>query len=67
MAMPAERVVALCELAAHNLKEDLHLIESGSLEIRIFGQDVTTQHEARLRAHLSRVMEIIDGCGCQCA
>ena len=67
MTMTANRVVALCEQAAYFLREDLNLLEAGQLKLQLFGADVTEQHADRMKAHLSRLQEIIDGCGCHCA
>lgn len=47
MTMTANRVVALCEQAVHYLREDLSLIEAGSMEIHLFGHDVTNEHAVR--------------------
>ena len=64
--MPANRVIALCEQAAYFLREDLALIESGDLKLRLFDADVTDEQAGRMKANLSRLEEIIDGCGCHC-
>jgi hypothetical protein len=66
MTMVANRVVALCEQAAYFLREDLTLIESGDLKLQLFGADVTEEQATRMRASLSRLQEIVDGCGCHC-
>jgi hypothetical protein len=66
MTMPANRVVALCEQAAYFLREDLTLIENGDLKLTLFGADVSKEQAARMRANLSRLDEIVNGCGCHC-
>ena len=66
MTMTANRVVALCEQAAYFLLEDLTLIETGDLKLQMFGTDVSEDQAERMRANLSRLQEIIDGCGCHC-
>ena len=66
MTMPANRVVALCEQNAYFLREDLALIEAGDLKLLLFGADVTEEQADRMRASISRLQEIVDGCGCHC-
>jgi|1186.fasta_scaffold23976_2 hypothetical protein len=66
MAMTANRVVALCEQAAYFLREDLSLIDDGSVKFELFGADVTEEQAGRMRANLSRLEEVIEGCGCHC-
>ena len=66
MTMPANRVVAICERAAFFIREDLELIDSGHLKLALFGVDVTQEQAARIRARLSEIEEIIEGCGCHC-
>ena len=67
MPMKEYRVVALCEQAAYFLREDLNLVEGGNLTFALFGTDVTDEHAGRMRATLSRLDEIIEGCGCDYA
>lgn len=64
--MKAERVVRLCRENAEVLKEDLALMKAGRLRAEALGFDATEQQMARLKANLSRLQEIIDGCGCDC-
>jgi hypothetical protein len=66
MTMTANRVTALCEQASYFLREDLTLIEAGHLKLELFGSDVTVEQANRMKANLSRLEEIIDGCGCDC-
>ena len=66
MAIADARVVELCSQNAYVLKEDLALMESGSIKIQVFGADATKEQAARLRANLSRLQEIIDGFGGDC-
>ena len=66
MVMAAARVVELCAQNAYVLKEDLALMESGAIKIHVFGADATEEQAGRLRANLSRLQEIIGGCGCDC-
>jgi hypothetical protein len=62
MTISANRVVALCERAAYFMREDLTLIESGHLKLQLFGADVTQEHADRMKARLSLLEEVIDGC-----
>jgi hypothetical protein len=67
MQISPNRVLALCEQAAYFLREDLSLIENGDLKLVLFGADVTDEQADRMRANLSRLQEIIDGCGGACS
>lgn len=62
--LTAERVVALCELNAHSIREELILMDAGELKIHLRGEDVTEKENLRLRANLSRLLEIVEGCRC---
>jgi hypothetical protein len=64
--MMANRVVALCERNLHVLDEDLALIDSGQLNLEMYGADVSQELAKRLRRNRWRLQEIIDGCGCHC-
>ena len=66
MAMTADRVVKLCEQGATAIREDMALIEAGQLTFQSPLGDVTPAHLARMRAALSCLQDIIDGCGCDC-
>jgi len=67
MTMAANRVVQLCDQSAALIREDLKLIESGAIKIVAANDaDVSDEQIAHLRANLSRLQEIIDGCGCDC-
>lgn len=57
--MAANRVTALCEQAAHFLREDLTLIESGDLKLQLFGADVMEEQAERMRAHLARLEDCV--------
>ena len=68
MAMDAARVVELCNRSAAAIREDMALIEAGALKWQTEAeQDVSRQQLARMRAVLSFLQEIIDGCGCDCS
>lgn len=66
MNMTANSVVALCEQGAYYIREDLKLAESGKLKFQMMGTDVTDEYVARMKSVLSRLQEIVDGCGCHC-
>jgi hypothetical protein len=66
MTMEANRVVALCEQVAYFLREDLTLIDADHLRLQLFGADVTQEQADRMTTNLSRLEEIIEGCGCHC-
>jgi hypothetical protein len=67
MAMAADRVVQLCSHSASAIREDMARIETGALTYRSEGdEDVSPDQLARMRAVLSCLQEIIDGCGCEC-
>lgn len=67
MGMSATRVVELCDLSVRAIKEDIELLESGVLEWRsIEEHDVSRRQLLRMRAVVSHLQEIIDGCGCEC-
>ncbi len=67
MTMAANRVVQLCDQSAALIREDLKLIESGAIKlVAANDSDLTAQQIAHMRANLSRLQEIIDGCGCDC-
>ena len=67
MTMAANRVVQLCDQSAALIREDLQLIESGAIKVVAANDlDITEQQIAHMRANLSRLQEIIDGCGCDC-
>jgi hypothetical protein len=68
MVMTASRVVALCEQSAAAIREDLTQIETGDLSFQSRRDgDVTDWHLSRMRAALSCLQDIIDGCGCECS
>ena len=67
VVMRAEEVVELCRQNAAVLREDIALMEAGRLRLLALGSDATSEQVARLRANLSRLQQIIDGCGCECA
>jgi hypothetical protein len=67
MPMTANKVVALCELNAHSIREELSLLDAGDLQITLKGEDITERESLRLRTNLTRLLEIVDGCGCHCA
>ena len=68
MSMAANRVVELCDQSAAVIRADLARIESGELRfVAANDDDITEEQAAHLRANLSRLQEIIDGCGCHCA
>ena len=58
--LAAKEVVELCSLNAAVLREDLALMESGTLKVQMVGADVTDEMAARLRANLSRLLNIIE-------
>ena len=64
--MRAEQVVQLCEQSVAAIREDMALIEGGGLTFRSPHGDVTDKLTARMRAVISCLQEIIDGCGCEC-
>lgn len=66
MTMPANKVIALCEQGAHYIREDLTRAESGRLKFQLMGSDVTDEYIARMKSVLSRLQDIVDGCGCHC-
>jgi hypothetical protein len=67
MPMSAERVVQLCEQSAAAIREDIDFVQSGGLKLEnCAGVDVSPEVLARMRAVLSNLQEIIDGCGCNC-
>jgi hypothetical protein len=66
MTMTANSVVALCEQGAYYIREDLNLAESGKLKFQMMGVDVTDEYIARMKSVLSRLQDIVDGCGCNC-
>jgi hypothetical protein len=67
MPMSAERVVELCNLSVNAINEDIALLEAGALEWRAPTKlNVTRQQLFRMRAVVSHLQEIIDGCGCDC-
>ena len=66
MTMEANRVVALCEQVAYFLREDLTLIDADHLRLQLFGADVTQEQADRMKTSLSRLEEVIEGCGCHC-
>ena len=66
MPIEANRVVALCEQVAYFLREDLTLIEADHLRLELFGADVTQEQADRMRTNLSRLEEVIEGCGRHC-
>ena len=66
MRMTANKVVALCELNAHSIREELMLIDAGDLKIHLRGEDITERENLRLRTNLGRLLEIADGCGSEC-
>ncbi|MCL6730325.1 hypothetical protein [Sphingomonas hankyongi] len=67
MPMTAERVVELCRQNAAVVREDIALMEAGRLKFQALGSDATREQIARMKANLSRLQEIIDACGCDCA
>jgi len=67
VSMTAKLVVALCAQNAHSIREELKLIEAGDLKIQLRGEDITEKENARLRANLGRLLEIINGFGSDCA
>ena len=65
--MRAERVVELCNLSVRAIREDIALIEEGALKWNTLTElDVSRQQVSRMRAVVSYLQEIIDGCGCDC-
>jgi len=62
MRMTANKVVALCELNAHSIREELMLIDAGDLKIHLRGEDITDRESLRLRTNLGRPLEILNGC-----
>ena len=67
MAMTANRVVQLCEQSVSAIKEDMAQLEAGALKYKsAVDLDVTGQQVSRMRAVVSYLQEIIDGCGCEC-
>lgn len=60
LVLAAKDVVELCSLIAAVLREDLALLESGTLKVQMFGADVTDEMAARLRINLSRLQTIIE-------
>jgi hypothetical protein len=67
MTMTANRVVSLCEMNAHSIREELMLIDAGDLKIHLRGEDISERESLRLRTNLGRLLEIVDACGCHCA
>ena len=59
VGLAASEVVELCSVNAAVLREDLALMESGTLKVQMFGADVTDEMAARLRINLSRLQTII--------
>jgi len=67
MAMTAGRVVELCNMSVSAIEEDISRIEAGVIEWRSDTErDISRQQLLRMRAVVSRLREIIDGCGCDC-
>ncbi len=67
MAMSAARVVELCDLSLIAIREDMALLEAGAHQwITITELDVSRQQLTRMRAVVSYLQEIVDGCGCDC-
>ena len=64
--MTASRVVDLCVQNAALIREELEQMEAGTLTFHASGVDVTSDQIVRHKAKLSRLQEIIDGCGCDC-
>ena len=60
VVLAAKELVELCSLNAAVLREDLALMESGTLKVQMVGADVTDEMAARLRANLSRLRDIIE-------
>lgn len=68
MPMSAERVVELCNASIGAIQEDIALLEEGALEWRAPTQLNVTRHQLfRMRAVISHLQEIVDGCGCDCS
>jgi len=67
MAMTAGRVVELCNMSVSAIEEDISRIEAGVIEWRSDTErDISRQQLLRMRAVVSHLREIIDGCGCDC-
>ena len=66
MTMTAKRVVELCDLGAALIRQDLALIEAGTIKFQVHGADATEEVAPRIRVVLSYLQKIIDGCGCDC-
>ena len=67
MPMSAARVVELCNLSVAAIREDMAQIEGGVLKWQSeIEHDVSNQQLFRMRAVVSYLQEIIDGCGCDC-
>jgi hypothetical protein len=67
MPMSAERVVELCNLSVNAINEDTALLEAGPLNgVRRRNSTSLASSFSGMRAVVSRLQEIIDGCGCDC-
>ena len=57
------RVVELLAQNAAVIREDLALLEAGTIRMTVFGADVTHDHAGRLKGNLDRLEAVLEAYG----
>jgi hypothetical protein len=57
------RLIELLSQNACVLREDLDMLDAGTVRIKAFGVDVTREQASRLKANLKRLEQVLAECG----
>jgi len=63
VVLDRDQVVELLTQNAATLREDLALMEAGTIKLSVFGTDVSHDHARRLRANLLRLESVLHAYG----
>jgi len=65
VALDRAQVIELLSHSAAAIREDLALMESGTIKVAVFGADVTHDQAGRMKVNLTRLEAILEAYGAE--